>query len=272
MTKQDRSHQDLAAHWHVTPNWPVVAPKAAPKDAAGLCAPFIFDNSTGWLGFFVMQAEHRGKGWGAAVFQATMDVFKENGVEYIGLDGVPEQKKTYERRGFREVSKIRNMMREGIEKESVEGGSEAPEGMRFVDARDIVKSGPLKIVEYEEKVTGFKRSKLWGEEGVWKRPETDAFGYVAMSKDDEIEGLVIVKDCENGMRVGPIYAKSEALAKSLLNAGMARTAKYGSGTLGAEVNMENKAAVKLFEDAGWKDAGVDYSRVNQPVPFKSRHC
>lgn len=70
----------------------------------------------------------------------------------------------------------------------------------------------------------------------------------------------IVRDCEKGYRVGPLYAKNEDVARLLLSRILAWS-EGKSGTVAAEVNMGNKAAVKFFEDHGWTDVGVDYSRV-----------
>jgi len=57
-------------------------------------------NKTGWLSLFVIGEEHRGKGMGSKLFKAAMQDFREHGTEIMGLDGVAEQKATYERRGF----------------------------------------------------------------------------------------------------------------------------------------------------------------------------
>lgn len=62
----------------------------------GHVAGIVNKNSTGWVSMFIIDERHRGKGLGRELFKAAEYDLTRNGVEYIGLDGVVEQKQTCE--------------------------------------------------------------------------------------------------------------------------------------------------------------------------------
>lgn len=207
-----------------------------------------------------MNASARGRGWGAALFRECLEEYKRHGCEYIGLDAVKEQKGTYERRGFRATGTIKVMMRDGLGKLPMEGDARMEgDGWKLEDLRSAKTE---ELVAFEERCTGFRRSRLWSREGLFHRAEDDTFGFAARGASGPLEGFVLVRVCEHGYRFGPIYASSEDVARALCRAAMKRTAALNrEGSLVAEVNVENVKAVRLFEEQGWKDAGVDYHRM-----------
>ena len=52
----------------------------------------------GFIGFYIVKPEYRGKGCGLAVWNAAMDYLQDRN---IGLDGVLAEEKTYEKSGFK---------------------------------------------------------------------------------------------------------------------------------------------------------------------------
>ena len=259
---QNRGYNDAPMHWHVSraSSWPIILPKdSTDAKPEGTCVPFVFDNKTGWVGFFIMNSPARGRGWGAALFREALEEFQRHGCEYVGLDAVAEQKKTYERRGFREVGMVRNMVRDGLGKSGMQGEVKIQgDGWDVVDIRSV---GVESLVQCEERCTGFRRSRLWSKEGVFHRADDDAFGFAAQNKDG-LNGLLLVRGCHLGFRFGPVYASTRDIATALSQAAMQKCSELnGDNMLAAEVSMENKGAVRLFEELGWKDAGVDYHRM-----------
>ncbi|KAF2103656.1 hypothetical protein NA57DRAFT_69870 [Rhizodiscina lignyota] len=257
----NRAYNDAPMHWNVSrsTSWLVVTSKDSDKPE-GCVVPFVFDNRTAWVGFFIMNASARGKGWGAALFRQCLAEFKRMGCEYIGLDAVVEQKATYERRGFREVGMIKNMFRDGLGKVPIEDEIKTEgSGWKLVDIRSI-EAG--KLVDFEERCTGFRRSRLWSKEGMFHRVEDDTCGFAATDASGALEGFVLVRVNHLGYRFGPIYASSRDIASALLRAAMKRTGELNKdGILVAEIFMDNPGSLKLFEELGWKDAGVDYHRM-----------
>lgn len=91
--------------------------KASTKIVGMVCA-VVYPNSTGWLSFFIVDAEHRRKRMGAELFKWAMADFERHGTNIVGLDGVAEQKATYERRGYVDspLGTIKLMARPLVEK------------------------------------------------------------------------------------------------------------------------------------------------------------
>jgi len=196
-----------------------------------------------------------------------MKLFREHGAtEYVGLDGVAEQVKTYERRGFQATGLIRLMMHDGLK-----DGPLANEASRLTEGeevRNITREMRKEVfVQSDLEHTGLARSRLWTDEALFGREDT--FGlYIASassSATDELEGKdlqgwIVVRSCQEGFRFGPLYATSYERALALLHAAM-KGLEGKSGSFITESFVDNANAVKVFEDAGWKWAGLDYHRM-----------
>jgi predicted GNAT family acetyltransferase len=91
----------------------------ATKEPCGHISAVINQNQTGWISMFIVDAAHRGKGMGAELFKCAMADFERKGTKIQGLDGVVQQKNTYERRGFQDspLGLLKLMMRPLVDKE-----------------------------------------------------------------------------------------------------------------------------------------------------------
>jgi hypothetical protein len=226
----------------------------------GCIVPFVFSNGTGWVGFFCLNAPVRGHGWGGKLFQAGLDHFKKNGATVVGLDAVQEQVGTYSRRGFVEKARVRLMVRKGLKEQELAGGLEHVHGLknRVTDLDHI----PTRLLVASDLLhTGLERTKLWTKEAMFDRDGT-TFGLAIVKEDveEELEGWILVRNCDQGYRFGPLYSNTPENAEFLLRTAMRRL-EAEDGSLIAEVWQENKEAVKIFEDAGWTYAGLEYHRM-----------
>lgn len=227
----------------------------------GHIVPFVFANGTGWVGFFCIRAPHRGKGYGRALFNALMAHYLQAGTRIVGLDAVPEQKGTYERRGFVATDLIRVVGRPGLKEAPLPRDERAEsalkESERLVDLKDV----PVEaLVRSELEHTGFERPRLWSKDAMFSRP--DAFGLALVDKEDasKLRGWILVRRCQEGRRFGPVYAESAGYASLLLRKAMERT-EGEEGTLTAEAWPSNAESIGVFEGLGWKVPGVDYFRM-----------
>lgn len=187
-----------------------------------------------------------------------------------------------ERRDFVEspLGKVRIMIRSLLAKEPLPKNEGQADGS-LVNIHDV----PLDLlVQHETKYTGFVRPRLWSKEHMFNRP--DAAGHALVSRSppqsvDDIKGWTVIRRCSGGIRIGPLYAQDAEAAKKVLIAAMETGPKYikdiplpkepisdlaeekiaDEGTLVTEVWGGNPEAVKLFENLGWKPAGVDYHRM-----------
>jgi hypothetical protein len=129
-----------------------------------------------------------------------------------------------------------------------------PHGQKVVDMREV-DSKELAALDLGH--TGLDRSVLWTHEALFARQ--DSYGY-AIVTDGDLVGSVLVRRCEHGHRIGPLYAGSYAQAQALLELAMNRV-RDSKGSYVAEVFGTNPAGKKLFEELGWDWAGIDYTRM-----------
>jgi hypothetical protein len=221
----------------------------------GCIVPFVFDNSTGWVGFFILNESFRGFGYGGALFKALLQYFEGAGTRHIGLDGVAEQKATYERRGFVEKGMVRLMTRNDT-KNVPQTEASLWEGEKIIPIRDVARE---KLVENDLLYSGFERRRLWTDEALFRRNDVSGVA-VVKGPDEVLEGWTLIRKCEHGYRIGPVYAHCDEVASLVLHAAM-KTLEGQDGSLVAEAWMGNPDGVKIFENLGWKWAGIDYHRM-----------
>ncbi|GIZ41790.1 hypothetical protein CKM354_000508400 [Cercospora kikuchii] len=255
----------------------------ASNTPVGHVAGIVNQNSTGWVSMFIIDERHRGKGLGRELFKAAEYDLARNGVQCIGLDGVVEQKQTYERRNFvsSPLGTIRIMVRPLVEKDPVPR-PQLPEGSQMIEIRDLP---PELLAEHELSITGFERPALWSGEHLFHRPDVHGVALILTSNPisaKDLGGWAVNRRCSGGVRIGPVYATDPASARAILVATMelARveairrvplpneemndcTAEQitEQATLVTEVWGGNADAIDLFGQLGWKPAGVDYYRM-----------
>ncbi|KAF2754720.1 hypothetical protein EJ05DRAFT_479148 [Pseudovirgaria hyperparasitica] len=213
----------------------------------GCVIPFTYPNSTGWLGFFIMNAAQRGHGVGRALFAAAQDYFAKAGTQYIGLDGVEAQVETYGRRGFVTTDRIAWMVRSNTKDVPLPQG-QLSESERLVPLEEVDRA---LLVQSDLEHTGFERRRLWSDEGMFSREDVSGFAVVdSKSPDRPVKGWILVRSCEKGFRFGPIYANTRETA-SLLVYTATESLEAREGSLVAEVWRSNKEAMSVMEHFGW---------------------
>jgi GNAT superfamily N-acetyltransferase len=216
---------------------------------------YHFPNGTGWLGFFVLTTPYRSQGLGRRTFKAAMDSFQANGnMLYIGLDSVPQQRETYGRRGFLETDIIAICTRSNAKDiPSTTGVLNDDEVM--IDLRQL---NADQLVESDLAHCGLKRTLLWTYEALFHR--RDATGFAFVHRDNKaLKGWILIRRCELGYRIGPLYAERKDISSYLLHAAMSGL-EDKNVSLTAETWHSNKHAVKTFEELGWKWVG-NYHRM-----------
>jgi hypothetical protein len=237
--------------------WLVVHPKDT-NTTEGCIVHFVYANSTGWVGFFIVEEEHRGKRKGAALFQAFLDSNSNNGANIMGLDAVAEQVPTYERRGFVTKCLINLMVRSSInEVPPTKTGIVLDEGEKLVDLRKI----PHRLlVESDLTHTGFERPKLWSDEALFSRSDVQGYAIISSTDTNKLLGWILVRRSPLGHRVGPLIADTSKHASILLEKAV-QNVTNPDGSMIAEIFSPNTEGRKVFEELGWKWAGMDYHRM-----------
>ncbi|KAH8730810.1 acyl-CoA N-acyltransferase [Phaeosphaeriaceae sp. PMI808] len=260
----NRAVDDAKTHFEVAhngKNWLFIVPEST-NTPQGMVIPFIYPNSTGWVAFFIMNAAFRGKGLGRELWKEMQLKFSDAGTTIIGLDGVEEQVETYRRRGFEDYARIPLMTRESLQDRPIDVTWSDESAVELEDLRDV---DPKLLAKLDLEHTGLDRSAYWATGILTSRPH--AFGF-AISNDGELTGFIYARRCQEGVRIGPLYAATYAQALQLLHKLMNDFQK-SEGTFIAEVFGSNAEGRKVFEELGWNYAGISYHRMwlhkNVPV-------
>jgi GNAT superfamily N-acetyltransferase len=186
----------------------------------------------GFMGFFIVRPEYRGRGFGNTLWHARRErlLARLRPGASIGLDGVFAMQPYYATGGF--VFSHRNMrFRVEIPRRTV-----AP-------ASDGVETVPLASVGFEE-VLAYDRSCFPAARASFlerwiAQPQALALGCRRAGK---LSGFGVVRRCAEGCKIGPLFA-DDARAAGALYAGLAPHAAGGPLFLDAPEN--NPAALEL---------------------------
>jgi GNAT superfamily N-acetyltransferase len=179
----------------------------------------------GFIGLYIVIPEYRGKGYGLRLWQAAMERLAGHN---IGLDGVIVREDDYIRSGFKRA--YRN-----LRFESRYSGSQPPESAEIRPLRAI----SLDAVARDDRLCfpaerpRFLRCWL-------EQPPATALGYFAGSS---LEGYGVVRRCQQGCKIGPLFADNADIAERLYLSLASRAGKGAPVYL--DVPEANPAALEL---------------------------
>jgi GNAT superfamily N-acetyltransferase len=181
----------------------------------------------GFIGFFVTVPELRGKGYGQRLWQAALTRLTGHN---IGLDGVPAQVTNYVKSGFK-------MAYRNIRFESSSSGLPSPVCSMITGIQQISLE---KIARYDRLCFPAERSKFLD---CWlNQPSSAAFGYLENSR---LMGYGVIRRCQQGYKIGPLFADNAAIAESLYLSLVSKTEKGSPVYL--DIPEINPEALKLAE-------------------------
>jgi ribosomal protein S18 acetylase RimI-like enzyme len=179
-----------------------------------------------FVGFYIVEPAHRGQGFGLRLWREALPL---SGTRVVGLDGVLDQRATYEASGFRLA--YLNARYEG------RGGGSRPADL--VSTNDVAFD---ELAAYDRSIFGFDRDAFLR---AWLA-QPEGIGLVDRRADGVIGGWAFVRPCVEGHKVGPLFADDAATAERLL----AGAASSAPGPLFLDVPTTNPAAVDLARSAG----------------------
>ena len=155
-----------------------------------------YGETFGFMGFYIVKPEYRGKGYGTQIWSAGLKYLKGRN---IGLDGVVSQQDNYKKSGFKFA--YRNIRYEGVSGGHPPGNSEI----------EKLSTLPFETVDaYDRSFFPENRSifiKSW-----IKQPESNALGVM---QDGKLVGYGLIRKCRTGYKIGPLLANNSELAESL---------------------------------------------------------
>lgn len=214
----------------------------------GCISAVSYGESFGFIGFYIIKKELRGKWYGVELGKKAMDYL---GVRNIGIDGVVGKIKNYEKFGF--TLAHRNIRYEGRGKGSSSNGTVELATLPF----DM-------IVSYDEGIFPVQRAAFL--ERWIIQPDGVSIGFI---EKKELKGYGVIRPCRSGFKIGPLFADSFDIAERLF---YALAGKVSMGTpVFLDVPAINPAALELTRIHSMTpvfETGRMYNREIPAVPME----
>lgn len=204
-----------------------------------------YDDRFGFIGFYIVSQEFRGRGFGLRIWNAAMSYL---GDRTIGLDGVVARQASYEKSGFRLVH--RNVRYEGV------AGGAAPAGIVDLATVPFAQVDAYDAAHFPVPRPRFLRPWI-------TQPESATLGVL---NDGELTGYGVVRPCRTGFKIGPLFADSDAIAEVLFRALGARA----EGALYLDIPEVNGAAIAMAERHGMRpifETARMYTKIAPALPL-----
>lgn len=187
-----------------------------------------YDERFGFLGFYIVRPDLRGRGFGWDIWQRAI---KHVGSRAIGLDGVVAQQGNYRKSGF--VLSHRNV--------------------RFGGTIVAPPAPPPSIVALSaiglDALAGSDAEVFPARRPAFLREWIAAPGHIgrALMRDGGLAAWGVIRPCRIGHKIGPLVAEDRKAAETIL---MALVHSAGGGEIFLDVPQPNGAAVALAESVG----------------------
>ncbi len=193
------------------------------------CASAVrYDENFAFFGFYIVEEPYRGKGYGLQITEARL---RYAGDRCVGLDGVLENEKMYQKIGFERAFVSR---RHALSSKIV-SSHEANEKILKIQSDAQLRD----ICDYDRFC--FPAARIAFLHAWIKSPHAIAFSY---EQDNEIEGYVVMRKCFSGFKIGPLFADSTSIASNLLQAAL----HHANGeTVYIDVPESNKSALAMID-------------------------
>ncbi|MCD4785605.1 MAG: GNAT family N-acetyltransferase [Candidatus Eremiobacteraeota bacterium] len=165
-------------------------------EPVGTISAVAYNDEFGFIGFFMVKPEYRGKRYGIYLAKAALDYL---GDRNIGLDGVVAKVKNYKHYGLKVA--YHNIRYEGIGCGDPIDRVISLDKIRFED-----------LVSYDTRMFSAPRPQFLKR---WiKQPDGKAVGVMS---DGEILGYGVIRKCRIGYKIGPIFADNPEVAEMIFN-------------------------------------------------------
>ena len=213
---------------------------------AGCVSAVRYPGGFGFLGFYIVRPEFRGRGHGLALWRAAMARLQPG---VVGLDGVVAQQANYRKSGFTLVHR------------NVRYGAAAPVAPRVADAPPVV---PLAAIPFTT-LAAFDRRFFPAPRDPFLRAWIAAPGHVALAATGPsgLQGYAVLRPCRDGSKIGPLFAETPTVARTLF-AGLLAAAPPGPVFL--DLPEPNADAVAMAVAAGMAPAFETARMYAGPAP------
>lgn len=184
------------------------------KESAVACVcAATYGEEMGWIGYYIASPEHRGKGYGLAIFNQALKVIGDKPT--VGLDGVLAQVKNYQKSGF--TNSVWESQRRAAEIEHFLSRLSDCETFGTASITSIAEIPFSDLDALEAKYSGFRRPTFLRN---WIDFFTNKEAYgrfsCAVTENGHLLGYGCVRPAAESFRVGPLFAESPQVAKTIL--------------------------------------------------------
>ena len=197
----------------------------------GCISAVSYGSTHGFLGFYIVRPEWRGRGYGLQLWQAAMNQLAGR---IIGLDGVTAQQENYKKSGFRLA--YRNIRYGGVLHPVALA---AAAHCTILSANEV---GYARLAAYDSRLFFAPRPAFL--ESWLTQPGGTALAAV---RQGEVAGYGVIRPCRAGFKIGPLFADDPYVAERLLSA---LAAAAGGEQIFLDVPEVNGAARDLAERYG----------------------
>lgn len=173
------------------------------EEVIGAISAVAYDQFYGFIGFYLVKPEYRGRGYGYAIWQEAMAYM---GDRQVGLDGLIVQQENYQKSGFHVA--YRHIRYETM------GGGEYPNYSGLIDLSEV---SLAELEKYDRLVFPTERTKFLQN---WLIPP-DRFALAVIS-DNQLVGYGVIRPSYQGFRIGPLFANNRQIAEVLFNGLLAK--------------------------------------------------
>ena len=186
-----------------------------------------YDGTYGFMGFFIIHPDHRGRGLGNTLWhtrrQMLIDRLQENAT--IGMDGVFDMQAYYARGGFEFAGRDLRFQ---------------TSGQSFSIPDGIVNLGEIAFADIE----AYDRAHFPAPRSEFLRRwlnQPGAFTLGALS-GTSLTGFAVMRPCRTGYKIGPLFADNPVVAENLF---LALSAQTPGETIYLDVPENNLSAMEM---------------------------
>lgn len=156
-----------------------------------------YGDGFGFIGFYIVKPGYRGQGYGFALWQAALDYLQGRN---IGLDGVVAQQDNYRKSGFQLAH--RNIRYQGT----------APATDATSRCVPLASISSNLVIDYDRQFFPDERGEF-----IQKWGSHPAHYAVGMVHEDKLVGYGVLRPCEQGYKIGPLFADGAAIAAEIFH-------------------------------------------------------
>ena len=192
----------------------------------GCISAVAYDGFYGFLGFYIVAPDYRGRGFGLQLWRTAMAYL--NG-RNVGLDGVLAQQANYRKSGF--TLAYRNIRYQG------KGGGREPDGLIDLSSVPREEIGRYDAMAFQAPRPNFLRRWI-------EQPGGAALGVLS---DQRLMGYGVLHPCRQGFKIGPLFADDPETAEKLFRGLSSRAPDLPIFLDTPEVNPEAIALARRYE-------------------------